>query len=85
LKTKERIKGMTQSKEISDTLLVAFLSMKSFNVMPKLSNGRVTFEVTGIGINEAIETFYSNPTVPVLDFCKTYRAIRSALFNLGGK
>ena len=75
---------MRETKEISDTLLVAFLSIKKFDVIPKLYDGRVTFEVTGKGINQAIEDFYSNPTIQILDFCKTYRAIRSALFNLRG-
>jgi hypothetical protein len=75
---------MEEKKELTDTLLVAYLSLQSFQIKPNRDGKLVSFEIAGEGLTEAIEGFYSNPSVPILDFCKAYRAIRSALFNLRG-
>jgi hypothetical protein len=75
--------GKIELRELTDTLLVAYLALLGFQVKPKQNEKLISFEVTGDGLTKAIEGFYySNPPVPILDFCKSYRAIRSALFNL---
>jgi len=76
---------MEQKRELTDTLLVAYLSLQRFQVKPKKDGRLISFEVSGDNLTDAIEGFYTNPSVPVLDFCKAYRAIRSALFNLRGQ
>ena len=76
---------MKEKKELTDTLLVAYLSLLGFQIKPIQDGKLVSFEITGEGLTHAIEEFYYNPSVPILDFCKAYRAIRSALFNLRGK
>ena len=75
---------MQEKRELTDTLLVAYLSLQKFEVRPKKSGNLISFEVSGEGLTHAIEGFYCNPTVAILDFCQAYRGIRSALFNLRG-
>ena len=33
-------------------------------------------------VTDAIEEFYQNPSIPILDFCKNLKNIRSAIFNM---
>ncbi len=73
-----------ERKELSDSFLVAFLSLQGFQVNPKKRGNLVVFEVSGNGLSEAIEGFYQNHSIPIIDFCKSYRTIRSAIFNLRG-
>jgi hypothetical protein len=75
---------MKEKKDLTDTLLVAYLSQQGFQIKPNRDGKLVSFEITGESLTDAIEGFYTNPSVPILDFCKAYRAIRSALFNLRG-
>lgn len=80
-----REKMKTDQKLFSDALVVAFLSLKGFQVKPhKLENGRVAFEVIGENVEEAVEEFYSNIKVPVSSFCSAYRTVRSIMFNARG-
>ena len=77
---------MEQSKELTDNLLTAYLDYKGFSVTPK-TNGdgkQISFKVTGEDVNEAIQRFYLNPKIPVLNFCSSYKKIRSMIFNLKG-
>lgn len=76
---------MKERRELTDTLLIAYLSLQGFQVRPKTEGKLISFEISGDGLTEAIQDFYANPSVPVLEFCKCYRAIRSALFNLRGE
>jgi len=80
----KRKRQMKETRELTDTLLLAYLSLQGFQIKPKSSGKLISFEVSGQGLTNAIEGFYANPTVPVLDFVKAYRTIRSALFNLRG-
>ena len=75
---------MEEKKELTDTLLIAYLSLLGFQIKPNQDGKLVSFEITGEGLTNAIEEFYCNPPVLILDFCKAYRTIRSALFNLRG-
>jgi hypothetical protein len=76
---------MKETRKLTDTLLVAYLNLQGFQIRPKKDGKLISFEVTGDELTGVIEQFYANPSVPILDFCKGYRAIRSALFNLRGK
>lgn len=77
---------MEEMKELTDTLLVSYLALLGFQIRPQKNGTLISFEVKGEELNKAIEDFYyANPSVRVLDFCKTYRTLRSALFNLRGQ
>ena len=76
-----------QTKELTDTLLTAYLDSKGNSVKPKV-NGQgkqISFEVSGKNLDEAIQQFYTNPKVPILHFCSSYKKIRSMIFNLKGE
>lgn len=73
---------MEEIREFTDTLLLAYLSVRNFQIKPKQNDKLISFEVSGEGITEAIQQFYDNPDVPILTFCQHYKGIRSALFNL---
>ncbi|MGD0883569.1 MAG: hypothetical protein ABSA46_01615 [Thermodesulfovibrionales bacterium] len=76
---------MEKKKELTDTLLLAYLSLSGFSITPK-NNGRlIAFEVSGESLTDTIETFYRNPEVKILDFITHYKNIRSMIFNLRGQ
>lgn len=77
---------MEQTKELSDTLLTAFLDYEGFLVKPLINgNGKqISFQIAGDNLDEAIQRFYLNPKIPVLSFCGSYKKIRSMIFNLKG-
>jgi hypothetical protein len=77
---------MIQTKELTDSLLTAYLDYSEYSVTPK-TNGdgkQISFEVTGENVNDAIQRFYLNPKIPILNFCSSYKKIRSMIFNLKG-
>lgn len=87
MKTKEQEgKGMSmETRNFMDSLVAAFLDLKGFTVRAKkLDSGRVAFDVTGEGIDKALENFYENEKVPVANFCASYRNIRSMMFAAKG-
>ena len=66
--------------------LVAFISQTtSFQPRPFIreQDHRVCFAFD-TDVSEAIEEFYRNPSIPILDFCKNLKNIRSAIFNMKG-
>jgi len=79
---------MEKIKKLTDTLLIAFLLCKGFQIKPiKNNNGKgklISFEVIGDDIDKAIESFYENPEIPIMSFCNSYKTVRSMLFNLKG-
>lgn len=75
-------KDTEKTKELTDTLLTAYLDFRGFAVKGKINPHKVSFIVSGDFIDEAIEDFYTNPTIPILSFCSSYKKIRSMLFNL---
>jgi hypothetical protein len=77
---------MIQTKELTDTLLTAYLDFTGLAVTPR-TNGdgkHISFEITGENLDEAIQHYYLNPKVPILNFCSSYKKIRSMIFNLKG-
>ena len=76
---------MNKMREFTDTLITAYLDLMGFQIRPKLqSNSRIAFEVSGDNLDEAIEEFYSNPKIPILNFCSSYKKVRSMIFNMRG-
>lgn len=76
---------MTETKELTDSILVTYLHYKdSFLIKPLCSANQrlISFEISGKGLTAAIEEFYSNPKVPILNFVQSYKTIRSMIFNL---
>lgn len=75
---------MTETRELTDSILVSFLHFKGFSVKP-LYNGKqklISFTVSGKNLTTAIEEFYGNPKIPILSFVQSYKTIRSMIFNL---
>lgn len=64
--------------------LVAFISLhQKTNPRPfkRKSDNRIVFEFTG-DVSAAIDAFYRNEPVPIADFCKNLKLVRSMIFNL---
>jgi hypothetical protein len=75
----------TSSEKLTfeDASIVAFLSLKNFKITPqKDPNGKVVFLVEGENIDSALAELYNNVPVGVLDFIKTFKALRSSIFAL---
>jgi len=81
---KEQIKKEPTTLESPD--IVAFISLTR-NIHPKPFireyDRRVCF-VFDEDIQDAITEFYSNVPVPISDYCKNLKNIRSMIFNLKG-
>jgi hypothetical protein len=64
--------------------LVAFI-LQTTGIQPRpfqrKSDGKVCFEFTE-DISSAIEQFYRNVSVPIADYCKNLKLVRSMIFNL---
>jgi hypothetical protein len=73
-----------ETREFTDSLLTAFLDLRGFTVRPKLNNKTVSFVISGDHLDEAIQEFYSNPRIPILNFCSSYKKVRSMIFNMRG-
>lgn len=70
---------------LDDASVVAFLSLQQLKITPQIKpDGRVGFLVEGKNINEALQDLYSNAPVGVLDYIKTFKALRSSIFALKG-
>jgi hypothetical protein len=71
------------SKEFTDALMTAYLDLRGFHIKPiTLGNKQIAFEIYGEHLTDAIQEFYENPKVPVLNFCASYKKVRSMIFNL---
>ena len=67
---------------MEDTALVAYLALKGYQFKPiKRPDGRIVFEVSG-DFSQDLQTLYSNPSVPILDYIKWLKTIRGSIFNL---
>ena len=70
---------------LDDASVVAFLSLRKFKITPQQKpDGKVGFLVEGTNINEALQELYGNARVGVLDYIKTFKALRSSIFALKG-
>ena len=72
-----------------DTMLVAFLKLKGFTVIPyvsrdDLSDIRVSFDVDGDEkeIEAAVNAFYANEQIGIQDFCKSFKETKSNMHAL---
>jgi hypothetical protein len=74
-----------ETQEFTDSIIVTYLDYrKEFVIKPKRGGRLVSFIVSGPNLTAAIEEFYSNPKIPILNFIESYRKIRSMIFNLKG-
>ena len=80
-----------KSKRESPTIfespdLVAFVILYQ-NVKPKpflrMADRRVCFEFDA-DVTPSIQAFYDNVSVPIADYCKNLKMIRSMIFNMKG-
>lgn len=74
-----------ETKELSDNFVVAYLHLiKGFSIKPIKSNHSrlISFEVSGHGFDAAIQEFYGNPKIPIMDFVTAYKMVRNIIFNL---
>lgn len=70
---------------LDDAAVVAFLSLKKLKITPQTKpDGRVGFLVEGKNIKEALQELYANAPIGVLDYIKTFKALRSSIFALKG-
>ncbi len=68
---------------LDDASVVAFLCLKKFKITPQVKpDGKVGFLVEGTRINDALQELYANAPVGVLDYIKTFKALRSSIFAL---
>ena len=72
-----------------DTMLVAFLKLKGFTVIPYVSRDdpsdiRVSFDVDGDEkeIEAAVNAFYANEMIGIQDFCKSFKETKSNMHAL---
>ena len=81
--------GNPKTTSYEDTMLVAFLKLKGFTVIPWVSRDdpsdiRVTFDVEGDegDIEAAINAFYGNEMIGIQDFCKSFKETKSNMHAL---
>lgn len=72
-----------------DTMLVAWLKLKGFTVIPYVSRDdpsdiRVSFDVDGDEkeIEAAVNAFYANEQIGIQDFCKSFKETKSNMHAL---
>jgi predicted dehydrogenase len=81
--------GNPKTTSYEDTMLVAFLKLKGFTVIPWVSRDdpsdiRVSFDVQGDegDIEAAINAFYGNEMIGIQDFCKSFKETKSNMHAL---
>ena len=80
---------------LDDTQHVAFLKLKGWKVVPWIETDdqapnqdpntkRVEFQVEGDpdSIEKDMQKFYDNELVPIQDFCRCLKEVKSAMYNL---
>jgi hypothetical protein len=72
-----------------DTMLVAFLKLKGFIIIPWISwdnpdDPIVEFDIQGDkeAILEAVNAFYANEQIGIQDFCKSFKETKSNMHAL---
>jgi hypothetical protein len=67
---------------IEDASLVAYLALRGYPFKPiRRPNGRIIFQIEG-DFTEDLQELYSNPSVPILDYIKWLKTVRSSIFSL---
>ncbi len=73
---------MIETIELSDALPAAYLRTLNFSIRPKhIKPNKIIFVISGENLNQALETFYLNPKIRILDFCSSYRELRGMIFT----
>ncbi len=74
-----------EKRTFEDPAIVAFLQTyrDNINIAPRRrEDGMVVFDVSGPRIEKALDVLYSNIPVPILDYIKNYKSLRSCIFSL---
>lgn len=67
---------------LEDTSLVAYLALRGHQFKPiKRTDGRVIFQIDG-DVSSDLQEIYANPLVPILDYIKWLKTVRSSIFSL---
>lgn len=67
---------------LEDTSLVAYLALKGYQFKPiRRIDGRIIFQIEGDFTND-LQSLYANPSVPILDYIKWLKTVRSTIFSL---
>jgi len=71
-----------EQQTLEDTSLVAYLALKGHQFKPiRRPDGRIIFQIEG-DFTDDLQKLYSNPSVPVLDYIKWLKTVRSSIFSL---
>jgi len=76
-----------EKRVFSDPVVPAYFIAvsKPFKVIPQKNlSGLVDFRVEGIGIDEALNEFYSDTLVGISTYVRALKGLRSAIFSLKG-
>ncbi len=79
--------NMEQEKDFDDATIPAYFIAvgKPYKILPyKPIPSHVRFRVKGEDIDKALEEMYANPSVPILDFIRAFKSLRSMIFSLKG-
>jgi len=71
-----------EQRTLEDTSLIAYLALKGHQFKPiKRDDGRIIFQIEG-DFTEDLQGLYANPSVPILDYIKWLKTVRSSIFSL---
>lgn len=70
------------NQEIEDPTLAAYCHFKGLKIIPfKKPDGRIAFHIEG-GVEAILSEILNNKKVPINDFLKALKSVRSAMFTL---
>ncbi|MBZ0156278.1 MAG: hypothetical protein K8I29_08740 [Alphaproteobacteria bacterium] len=71
-----------EKSTLEDTAVVAYLALRGHRFKPvKKYDGRIAFEVEG-DIAHSLQEIYDNKPCPILDYIKSLKTVRGAIFSL---
>lgn len=69
-------------RTLEDTSLIAYLALKGHQFKPiRRDDGRIIFQVNG-DFSSDLQELFTNPCVPILDYIKWLKTVRSSIFSL---
>jgi hypothetical protein len=88
-KEADRATDATIEKRIfTDPIIPAFFKTvdKPFTITHKKNptTNFIEWEVTGYGIDAALQELFNNPTIPIMTFIKEWKVLRQSIFALKG-
>jgi len=75
--------GEQPTRELSDSMLLAYLDFRGAILKPHTDNkGRVFFIVTSPNLDDLIMDYYNNPLVRLADYLTSLRKVKTIIFDL---